>query len=194
MHSKETGEKKPKIDWCSICSLETMNFAPHLEGKKPIKRKRDAAIDGGLTDLRLPAWQTHQQFSRRAQVQIHICQQNVCISGKDMSQSFGWSGNVKMLHIWRKSEGMTQSCKWMRWWNTTEPLWKSACTYQIRFVFPCIWECEQISQSRILTNCSRINKRSDFAMHFVGNSWTNGIQLFGPQFVSDPENNFCCGV
>lgn len=37
--------------------------------------------------------------------------------------------HVPILRLVRKrknaAQEMTQSCKWMRWWNTTEPLWKS---------------------------------------------------------------------
>ncbi len=38
-----------------------------------------------------------------------------------MSQSWAVRKR-KLLHIWRKS-GNDSVCKWMRWWNTTGPLW-----------------------------------------------------------------------
>lgn len=42
--------------------------------------------------------------------------------------------HVPILRLLRKrknaAQEMTQSCKWMRWWNSSEPLWKT------RFVFP----------------------------------------------------------
>lgn len=36
----ENNNNNNKIDWCSICSLETMYFAPHLEGGKAKKEAR----------------------------------------------------------------------------------------------------------------------------------------------------------
>lgn len=46
----------------------------------------------------------HQQ---RVQAYFSICQQNSCSSGTEMSQSLAVRKR-KLLHIWRKSEGMTQ--------------------------------------------------------------------------------------
>lgn len=103
--SKNTGwADAPFIAWKRQIELHTLK---EKANKKEERRCNSWRIKG-FTSAKVTNASTIQPESKSP---IHICQQIECNSGKDMSQSFGWSGNVKMLHIWRKSERMTQSCK-----------------------------------------------------------------------------------
>lgn len=71
---------------------------------------------------------TQVTHSRRTQLWFHICQQNNCSARAEMSQCWAVRKR-KLVHIWRKS-GNDSVCKWMRWWNTTGPLWtQRACKH-----------------------------------------------------------------
>lgn len=128
MLSKETGKKNQDMSihncWCSIYRI-VGQFRPtpwKEKGQQQGSKTQQLWRIKGFTFVRVANASNYSAGQHRSRFRR---QQNECSSGKDMSQSDGWSGNVKMQHIWRKSEAMTQSCKWMRWWNTTEPLGKS---------------------------------------------------------------------
>lgn len=105
------------------CTFELKDYilTTDSNGSHPYHQMRDEEDKIGSFLQHPPVSQHKQHSTTEHQVQIHICQQNNCSARAEMSQSWAVRKR-KLLHIWRKS-GNDSVCKWMRWWNTTGPLW-----------------------------------------------------------------------